>query len=65
MLSDNNIVQLWRKADADAQDVVNLMHTPVHPDDERDHILKILHKLRTATAAMQEIERRRLGCGGK
>lgn len=60
-LTDNNAVQLWRKAEADARDVVNLMLSASENENEREHAFKILKKLRSATAAIQELERRMAG----
>jgi len=59
-LTDNNAVQLWRKAEADTRDVLCLMGTAPENDDQREHVSKILKKLRAACSAMQELERRLL-----
>lgn len=53
-LEDNNAVQLWRKAEADANDAVNLFIQPI--GDENENVFAILKKLRSATAAMQTLE---------
>lgn len=45
---------LWRKSESDTRDAVNLFLVDAEP-------FKILQKLRSATAAMQEFERRAAG----
>jgi hypothetical protein len=54
LLTDNNAVQLWRKAEADTRDALNLMLMP----ETSDCVFKILTKLRVATAAIAELDRR-------
>ncbi len=55
-LDQNNFVQLWRKAEADSRDVVNLFLAPP-AGDQREQVFAILKKLRSAQAAMQHLER--------
>jgi len=62
-LDQNSIPQLWNKVNTEVRDVICLMETPLHPDDERNRTTKILTKLRNANAAVQEIERRQIGRG--
>lgn len=53
----NNELEVWRKAEANTRDALNLMLTPETPDC----VFKILSKLRAATSAMQELECRTRG----
>lgn len=53
-LSENNAVQLWRKAEADTRDAGNLFLSPI--EDEYQKVCAILAKLRAATAAMTTLE---------
>jgi hypothetical protein len=50
---------LWKQCESDTRDALNLMLTPNAPDV----LHKILGKLRTATAAMQDLERQSKGRG--
>lgn len=59
----NSITQLWHKLNTDVRDVICLMETPIHQDEELNRAVKILTKLRNATAVMQEIDRRQIGRG--
>lgn len=59
-LTDNNAVQLWRKAECHARNATNLM-LAVQPDALPDTIDKTLRELRNATCAMQELQRRSVG----
>lgn len=61
-LNDNNAVQLWRKTEADIRDAQNLM-LDWDECNPHAHVCKILAKLRTATCAVQELERRMIGQG--
>ena len=59
-LTNNNSVQLWRKADAAISDAATLMRFEA---DEHTKSWLVLQKLRLATSIMQEIERRSIGQG--
>lgn len=54
MITDPKSFDLWRKSESDTRDAVNLFLADAEP-------FKILQKLRSATAAMQEFERRAAG----
>lgn len=54
MITDPKALDLWRKSESDTRDAVNLFLSDAEP-------FKILQKLRSATAAMQEFERRAAG----
>lgn len=51
----SNAEQLWRQAEADSRDASNLFLAPM--DDDREKVFAILRKMRSATAAMQSLER--------
>jgi len=50
-------IEVWQSAQTDTRDALNLMIAPATPD----WIFKTLSKLRSATAAMQELECRTRG----
>lgn len=54
-LSQNTIPQLWRKAEADTRDAVNLF---LSPSTESESVEKILAKLDSASKAMKELQHR-------
>ena len=57
-LSDNNAVQLWRKAEADTRDAVNLMLSPIQDHDALMELLpKIRQKLNHSLQCVQQLER--------
>jgi hypothetical protein len=64
MTADAEIIALWRKCESDTRDAVNLMLPPTDRVT-LDRVFKTLTKLRNASAAMQEIERRMNGSKGE
>jgi hypothetical protein len=52
---ETNAVELWRAAQVEVREVVQLFDAPI--TDEREQVFEILRRLRTATAAMQSLER--------
>jgi hypothetical protein len=56
MISQSDI-EVWQKAQSDTRDALNLIGSP----DTPDWIFATLNKLRSATAAVQELECRTRG----
>lgn len=60
--SDNNAVQLWRKAECHSRNATNLMLSQVTDHNELCELIKkALRELQSATCAMQELQRRSVG----
>jgi hypothetical protein len=49
--------ELWSSAAADARDAANLLQAPPDDSEAREHVFKVLQKLRSAVAAVQALER--------
>lgn len=63
MNADAEITALWRKCETDLLDAAIFMRPPTDRVT-LDRVFKILTKLRNATSAIQEIERRMNGSKG-